>query len=375
MRNVLIDLYVATFGRAPDPDGLNYWLGQYEILSLPGVASNMMMSPEAQGRFPGGLDNADLISVIYNNLFDREPDAEGLNYWVEQMETGAMSREMAIAYIVDGARAPTGDPNDAVILNERVSAAREYLEQVEAGLRGFSMNEANAVIGNITRDIIADPAPTEPDPVATSPAPDPGDFPFSIISETPTLDSSGYDSFYWNINDVLGLPGARIVLLETGSTEIAYIHPQGDGLSTPLQQDHDTFMVGLDAGSVYRMVITPEKTSTMLSAGGPMATLYDTSGDFQTALMTLPSLVDGSYYSSFFEAHESGYHFISISQYASPDITMWGVIPAGPKPYEVVILERGFTYMSYHEHAENAQAGLEILGVSGFVDVPGIDSA
>ncbi len=379
MRNVLIDLYVATFGRAPDPDGIQYWQDRFDSgeLDLAGVASNMMMSTEAQTRFPGGLDNADLISVIYNNLFDREPDAEGLNYWVEQMETGAMSREMAIAYIVEGARAPTGDPNDAVILNERVSAAREYLEQVEAGLRGFSMNEADSVVGNITRDIIADPAPPEPDPVAPAPSPDPGDFPFTIISETPTLDSSGYDIMYFNINDVLELPGAKIVLLEVGSTAVAYNHPQGDdsfysGYSP--NPDHDTFMVYLEAGSEYRMRITLEKPP--MFAMGPTATFYNTTGDWQNNIMMGPSLVEGSYYSSFFEAQENGYHFISVTlplhelEYGSG-----GVVPASPQPYEIVIHERGLTYMSYHEHAEDAQDSVEILGVSGSVDVAGFDLA
>jgi len=334
------------------------------------------MSPEAQGRFPGGLDNADLISVIYNNLFDREPDAEGLNYWVEQMETGAMSREMAIAYIVEGARAPTGDPNDAVILNERVSAAREYLEQVEADLRDFSMNEADSVVGNITRDIIADPAPPEPDPVVPTPTPDPGDFPFTIISETPTLDSSGYSDTYWNINEVLELPGAKVVLLEVGSTTVAYNQPKVKDIGLIHDQDHDTFMVYLEGGSEYRVRITPEEPWPHSVSG----IFYDPAGNpvYDSGTMTMPSLVDGSYYSSFFESKEDGYHFVSISlPIPDPEFDPWSFpsLIYGPEPYEIVILERGSTYISYHDHAEDAQAGVEILGVSGSVDVAGLDLA
>lgn len=152
MRDVLIDLYVATFGRAPDLEGLEYWEQQYEDLGLSGVASNMMLSDEAQERFPGGLDNDELVTLIYENLFDRGPDAEGLDYWVQEMETGEMNREMAIAYIVEGARADTGDPVDAEVVNSKTDAARDYLEQVEAGEVPFDLQEAESVVASIVRD-------------------------------------------------------------------------------------------------------------------------------------------------------------------------------------------------------------------------------
>jgi len=153
MRDILIDLYVATFGRAPDPEGIQYWQDMHDSgeLDLAGIASNMMMSQEAQERFPDGVDNDELVSIIYENLFDREPDEEGLNYWVDEMQSGDMTREMAIAYIVEGARADTGDPDDADMINDRTETARQYLERVEEGLVEFDETEAEKIIREITR--------------------------------------------------------------------------------------------------------------------------------------------------------------------------------------------------------------------------------
>ena len=148
VRNQVIDLYIATFQRAPDPEGLSFWVGQVEDdgLSLADVASNMFTSEEAQESF-GDLDNEELITLLYNNLFDRDPDAEGLAYWVQQIEDGNMTREVAVANLVGGARADTGDATDAAILDARFDAAVAF---VESG--SDDMDEASAVIQNITRD-------------------------------------------------------------------------------------------------------------------------------------------------------------------------------------------------------------------------------
>ncbi len=314
MRNVLIDLYVATFGRAPDPEGLYCWKDQYDLLNLAGVASNMMLSPEAQTRFPGGLDNAQLVTLVYENLFDRAPDAQGLEYWLDQVYAGVMSREMTVAYIVEGARASTGDPQDALILNERVLAAREYLEQVEAGVRGFDLSEAEAVVAAVSRED------------------DPDNLTFSIISESPDLNSSGYATSYQTIKEVLTLPEARIVLLEPGIPEYAFVHVEpGD----TFEFDYDTFIISLEEDSEYRLKITPDDPSVFQS--NKIVWLYDTSGDRQDLIMnTTDGFVGGSLYSSFFTAQESGDHYLSVAMRFRGD---FGHEAEAPELYTIEVME------------------------------------
>jgi len=153
MRNNVIDLYIATFQRAPDPEGLEFWLAQMdeEGLDLAAVASNMFLSAEAQEQY-GGLDDEALITTLYNNLFDREPDDEGLAYWLGEIASGAMTREDAVANLVGGARAETGDPIDAAILNARFEAALEFVNNTTQEEFDADPDAAAAVVRNITRD-------------------------------------------------------------------------------------------------------------------------------------------------------------------------------------------------------------------------------
>ena len=83
-KRLIAQLYIGLYGRAPDPDGLAYWVD--ELLS--GVTTyekmNQIMASEAQEWFDlkDGLTNEQLVTELYWNLFERAPDAEGLAYWV-----------------------------------------------------------------------------------------------------------------------------------------------------------------------------------------------------------------------------------------------------------------------------------------------------
>ncbi|MGM0367975.1 MAG: DUF4214 domain-containing protein [Actinomycetota bacterium] len=44
-------------------------------------------------------DSADFITLMYNNILDREPDAEGLQNWVDALEAGMTGKDIATAFI------------------------------------------------------------------------------------------------------------------------------------------------------------------------------------------------------------------------------------------------------------------------------------
>jgi murein DD-endopeptidase MepM/ murein hydrolase activator NlpD len=84
-----IRLYLGFFLRIPDFGGLDYWIRKVRSgTSLDTAASQFAGGSEFQRRY-GSLTNADYVAQLYRNLFDREVDAGGLDYWVRRLDGGA----------------------------------------------------------------------------------------------------------------------------------------------------------------------------------------------------------------------------------------------------------------------------------------------
>lgn len=81
-------MYEKVLGRGSDVDGLNHWCSEmiYMDMSPYQLASNFMFSEEFVAQ---GHSNESFVGVLYRAFMGREPEAEGYNYWVEQLNTGA----------------------------------------------------------------------------------------------------------------------------------------------------------------------------------------------------------------------------------------------------------------------------------------------
>jgi len=97
-------LYNALFNRAPEKGGLDYWTGQIYSGALgfeDGSCANTMLSlPAVQAIYPVSMSNTNFVTSIYNNVFGRSPDADGLAYWVGQLNSG-VSRGAVISTMID----------------------------------------------------------------------------------------------------------------------------------------------------------------------------------------------------------------------------------------------------------------------------------
>ncbi|MFH0730513.1 MAG: DUF4214 domain-containing protein [Pseudomonadota bacterium] len=117
-RQFIEGIYVAYWGRAADPGGLEYWEGIYNsgTLDFSGIAENFAISDEGKAAYPyfdtvfNHPENAitdemrqNFVESIYQNLFDRSPDAEGLAYWVGILKSGALTPGVFIATIINAA--------------------------------------------------------------------------------------------------------------------------------------------------------------------------------------------------------------------------------------------------------------------------------
>jgi len=88
-------LYSAAFDREPDLGGLGYWIGQLDAgADITDVAQAFVQSEEFGRLYGSDLDNEGFVTQVYTNVLDRGPDAEGLSYWVDNMDQGQSRAEV-----------------------------------------------------------------------------------------------------------------------------------------------------------------------------------------------------------------------------------------------------------------------------------------
>src|SRR6056297_238726 len=89
-------LFRAVFDRDPDEAGFTGWVENLSSgrFTLDQVVTQFMASPEFQATY-GDADNTQFVTLLYNNVLDREPDTDGLAGWISNLD-GGMSREEVV---------------------------------------------------------------------------------------------------------------------------------------------------------------------------------------------------------------------------------------------------------------------------------------
>ena len=106
----IIELYTAIFDRAPDAVGLNFWGTAFANgLLLEDIAALFMDQSETRDRYPEGLGNDVFATAVYNNVLGRDPDGPGLTFWVKALDTGSVSRDHFILQLLRGVQDGTPD--------------------------------------------------------------------------------------------------------------------------------------------------------------------------------------------------------------------------------------------------------------------------
>jgi len=102
-------LYQAALGRAPDQDGLNYWLSSLQQgAPLSSLANSFLTSAEFTARFGTGLTSSNFVNQIYHNVLGRAPDSTGLAFWASGIDTGARTTAQTLAAISESAENVNG---------------------------------------------------------------------------------------------------------------------------------------------------------------------------------------------------------------------------------------------------------------------------
>lgn len=134
-------LYLAYFGRPADPGGLSYWTEQLQANggNLDGILSAFGDGQEFIERY-AGQDSQTLVNNLYQQLFGRDADAEGLAYYTGRLDSGDVSLAKIAATITQSAR---GD--DMTVIENRVAVAEAFTREVQAGNVPYGAEQVDAV--------------------------------------------------------------------------------------------------------------------------------------------------------------------------------------------------------------------------------------
>ena len=160
---VLQHLYVAYYGRPADPAGLAFWADYLargnasttlpDFVSAYGthaavktVVENFGRSEESVALY--GTDHETIVRAIYRNLFHREPDAEGLKFYVDGLNDGLISVAQAALLVANGALGA-----DATAVSAKAGMARLFT----AGLapRGLTTTYNGLAPNDLVRSVLS----------------------------------------------------------------------------------------------------------------------------------------------------------------------------------------------------------------------------
>ncbi|MBB6182425.1 DUF4214 domain-containing protein [Pseudorhizobium flavum] len=119
-------IYIALFGRPADPVGLNYFNGITNNGQNLAEIGNLAGQPEYLNRFEG-MNNAQIVTAIYQELFGRNPELAGLTFFTEQLNSGARTINDIAINILDGAQGA-----DRELVDAKIAAADQFTAAVAA---------------------------------------------------------------------------------------------------------------------------------------------------------------------------------------------------------------------------------------------------
>jgi hypothetical protein len=122
-----VEMYIAYFDRAPDALGLFYWGTRLaDDMSIEQIAASFFEQDETRERYPDEGDFALLVDAGYRNLLERDPDAEGRAYWIEQLELGNVTRGQFMLDLISGTRGEGGSAADVRTVEDKAAIGIDY---------------------------------------------------------------------------------------------------------------------------------------------------------------------------------------------------------------------------------------------------------
>jgi len=132
MRTEISQLYVSLFGRAPDGEGLGFWVSSYANgNSIAKIAQSMYEVPAARAYYPLYATPTEVVTTFYTNVLGRAPDTEGLAFWVNEynkLSQGAFFEKLISTVVNYSGTDAAGVASKSLFVN-KVAVAQYYGEQ------------------------------------------------------------------------------------------------------------------------------------------------------------------------------------------------------------------------------------------------------
>lgn len=143
--NSVQEIYIGLLGRSADNAGLQYWANQIStrVITIEQVRANIVNEqPEYAANLGSLTSRAVLVANLYGNLFNREPDEIGLEYWVNGGGKSVNADQLVLA-LVNGASAI-----DRLALDNRVVVANYFTNEAQ-----FNIADARTAILDVNASI------------------------------------------------------------------------------------------------------------------------------------------------------------------------------------------------------------------------------
>src|SRR5690606_32983585 len=97
---------------------------------------DLASTQEYKDRF-AGQNNVQIVSAIYQSLFNRAPEASGLNFFVNALNTGSLNINNIAIAILDGAQG-----SDKTIVDAKIASANTFTARLDTAV------EIGTYVGN-----------------------------------------------------------------------------------------------------------------------------------------------------------------------------------------------------------------------------------
>jgi ELWxxDGT repeat protein len=155
--DLVSEVYIGYYNRAPDQGGMSFWLNSMANgATLTQVANAFANSSESIAVYPflsnPNLANASsFVNQVYSNLLNRAPDNPGLQFWSQELQSGAVTPGGFILAIEQSVNQQTGTA-DAMTLGDKLTVAVDYVTRISAAGVPFSETSAHGCLAPVTSD-------------------------------------------------------------------------------------------------------------------------------------------------------------------------------------------------------------------------------
>lgn len=149
----LTSVYVGSFNRAPEYNGLKYWaveLGDHLKNGMPEhavfrlIVSTMFKAGAENGEQGSTMSHSAYVTHLYNNVLGRTPDKGGLDYWVNDLSSGVVEREVFLETFLTAA---LEHKSDASYITARVEVAKFAAQEHISGSNASNINLSTILNG------------------------------------------------------------------------------------------------------------------------------------------------------------------------------------------------------------------------------------